>query len=145
MKQALIVIGIMVVAYLLSNPKEADRWIPTIQGKGDPSIAEMYDPLYRLVPDKSHDNLDRAKTETMRFKTMSMDPDANMVEMTRIKSHIMTYLNRCLFFLPNDLEKEVQIRTHIAHIEKLLQRYLYIRFGSPMDIFGYSSIFESVE
>lgn len=137
--------------FFLSNPGRSPKWISKVapgalQGgkssNSDPSIEELYARLYEIVPERQHPDLDKAKALTIQFKQEVLKTESRLdyVQLLNLKAKIMTYLHQSTFFLPNDLDKELEIRAYIQRISQMLQGYLYQLFGTPFDDFGYSSM-----
>jgi len=139
------------VLFFLSNPGRSDRLLqkvsPAFQRIGsDASVDELYVKLYEIVPARQHPDLDKAKALTIRFKQEVLKTENRMdyIQLLNLKSKIMTYLHQSTFFLPNDLNKELEIRAYIQRISQMLQGYMYQLFGTPFDDFGYSSMSDLV-
>lgn len=148
MHAAIQVLLVGLFLFFLSNPGRSPKWLSdiaprTFQRKNaDPSVEELYARLYEIVPERQHPDLDKAKALTIQFKQEVLKTESRMdyVQLLNLKAKIMTYLHQSTFFLPNDLDKELEIRAYIQQISQMLQGYLYQLFGTPFDDFGYSSM-----
>lgn len=136
------------ILFFLANPKRSEPLLEKIAPsfrssyRSDPSIDELYNQLFEMIPKRHHEELEKAKKYTIQFKqeVLKKEGQIDYVKLLNLKSKIMTYLHQCTFFLPNDLNNELQIRAYIQKISLMLQGYLYQLFGTPFDDFGYTSM-----
>lgn len=151
MNSILIVILLFTAAFILSNPGRSNELVSKIapslvRSSSDPGIDELYSPIYELVPAKNHPEINRAKELTVQFKAECLldSQQLDYVRLTALKSKIVAYLQRATFFLPNDLQKELELRGYIQKISLMLQQHLYQLFGMPFDSFGYTSMQDQI-
>jgi hypothetical protein len=151
MNSILIVVILFAAAFILSNPDRSKELVSKVapilvRSSSDSGIDELYRPLYELVPAKNHPEINKAKELTVQFKAECLlDPQQlDYVRLSALKSRIVAYLQRATFFLPNDLQKELELRGYIQKISMMLQQHLYQLFGMPFDTFGYSSMQDQI-